>query len=298
MTILIAGASGNLGRRTAELVLELSDRPELILVTRHPDKLADLAERGATVRSGDFTDPASLPAAFAGADRMLLISTADLGEERVAQHRAAIDAAREARVRHVAYTSFLNPTAANPVAVVPDHRATEDYLAASGLEWTFLRSAQWAEWQVPDGGPERFPECSVLETGVLRHNRGEGKSAFVSREDFAAAAVAVLAGGAEHSGRAYDITGPELISGSRLAELYAQSSGRLVTTQAVSDAQFIEGLVAAGVPDYVAAVIASFGAATRLGALEVLTTTVTDLTGRPSTPVSAVFEQALTPASY
>jgi NAD(P)H dehydrogenase (quinone) len=296
MTILIAGASGNLGRRTAELVLEHGDRPELILVTRQPDKLADLAQRGATVRSGDFTDPGSLPAAFAGADRMLLISTDAFGEERVAQHRAAIDAARGAGLRHVAYTSFLNPTAANPVAIVPDHRATEDYLAASGLDWTFLRSAQWAEWQIPDGGPDRFPECSVLHTGVLRHNRGEGRSAFLSREDFAAAAVAVLTGGAEHAGRAYDLTGPELISGSRLAELYARSSGRPVTAQAVSDAEFTQGLVAAGVPEFVAAVIASFGAATRRGALEVLTTTVADLTGRPPTPASVVFEQALTPA--
>jgi NAD(P)H dehydrogenase (quinone) len=296
MTILITGASGNLGRRTAELALEHHDRPELILVTRHPDAIADLAQRGATVRSGDFADPASLPAAFAGADRMLLISTPAFGEERIAQHRAAIDAASEAGVRHVAYTSFINPTAANPTAIVPDHRATEDYLAASGLEWTFLRSAQWAEWQIPDGGQDRFPECAVLETGVLRHNRGDGKSAFVSREDFAAAAAAVLAGSAEHAGRAYDITGPELISGSRLAELYAQSSGRSVTAQAVSDAQFIQGLVAAGVPDFVAAVIASFGTATRLGALEVLSTTVTDLTGRPATTVNAVFEAALTPA--
>ena len=125
MTVLIPGASGKLGRRTAELVLERHDRPELILVTRHPDAIADLARRGAVVRSGDFTDQASLPGAFAGADRMLLISTDAFGEERLAQHRAAIDAARGAGVRHVAYTSFVNPTASNPAAIVPDHRASE-----------------------------------------------------------------------------------------------------------------------------------------------------------------------------
>jgi NAD(P)H dehydrogenase (quinone) len=295
MTLLITGASGKLGRRTAELVLERHDRPELILVTRRPDAIADLAQHGAIVRSGDFADPASLPSAFAGADHMLLISTDALGEERVASHRAAIDAARQVGVHHVAYTSFINPTAANPAAIVPDHRATEDYLAASGLEWTFLRSAQWADWQIPDGEPDRFPECSVLETGVLRHNRGDGKVAYVSREDFAAAAAAVLTGGAEHAGRAYDITGPELIGGSQLAELYARTGGRPVVTQPVSDAQFIEGLVAAGVPEFVAEVIASFGAATRLGALEVVSTAVADLTGRPATTVSAVFEGALTP---
>jgi NAD(P)H dehydrogenase (quinone) len=297
MTILIPGASGKLGRRTAELVLECHDRPELILVTRHPERLADLAQRGATVRSGDFTDAASLPAVFAGADRMLLISTDAFGEERVAQHRAAIDAASQAGVGHVAYTSFVNPTAANQAAIVPDHRATEDYLAASGLEWTFLRNAGYAEWQIPDRQEERFPEWNLaLETGVLRHNRGVGKVAYVSREDCAAAAAAVLVGGAEHSGRAYNITGPELLGASQLAELYTKYSGRPMTMQAVSDAQFTAGLVAAGLPEFVAALITSFGTATRLGALEVLTTTVADLTGRPPMPVSAVFEQALTPA--
>jgi NAD(P)H dehydrogenase (quinone) len=297
MTLLITGASGNLGRRTAELLLERDDRPELILVTRRLDAVADLAQRGVTVRFGDFADPGSLPAAFAGADRMLLISTDAFGEERITQHRAAIDAAREVGVRHVAYTSFVNPTAANRAAIVPDHRATEDLLAASGLEWTFLRSAQWMEWQIPDGEQDRFPEwASVLETGVLRHNRGDGKSAYVSRGDFAAAAAAVLTGGAEHAGRAYDITGPELMSAAQLAEVCAKITGRPVTAQAVSDTQFTEGLVADGVPEFVAAVIASFGAATRLGAFEVVSTTVADLTGRPATTVSTVLEGALTPA--
>jgi len=298
MTLLITGASGKLGRRTAELVLERDDRPELILVTRSPDAIADLGDRGATVRFGDFADPASLPAAFAGTDRMLLISTHDVGEERVAQHRAAIDAAREVGVRQVVFTSFINPTAANPAGVIPDYRATEDLLAASGLEWTFLRNAGYAEFQIPDGEPDRFPEGKLaLDTGVLRNNTGDGKVAYVSREDCAAVAAAVLSEGAKHAGRAYDITGPELIGGSELAELYARISGRPVTRQAVSDAQYIEGLVAGGMPEFIAGFLASFGAATRLGALGVLSTTVADLTGRPATTMSAVLEAALTPAA-
>jgi NAD(P)H dehydrogenase (quinone) len=297
MTLLITGASGKLGRRAAELVLDRDDRPEVILVTRSPDAVADLARRGATVRFGDFADPASLPSAFAGAERMLLISTHEVGAERVATHLAAIDAAREAGVRHVVFTSFVNPTVANPAGVAPDYVATEDHLAASGLEWTFLRNAAYAEWQIPDGRAECFPECNwALETGVLRSNRGDGKVAYVSREDCAAAAAAVLRGGAEHAGRAYDITGPELIGESQLAELYAQIGGRAVATEPVSDAQYIEGLVAAGVPQFVAGLLSSFNVATRLGALEALSTAVTDLTGRPPTTLAAVLEGALTPA--
>jgi NAD(P)H dehydrogenase (quinone) len=135
-----------------------------------------------------------------------------------------------------------------------------------------------------------------LETGVLRNNRGDGKVAYVSREDCAAAAAAVLTGGAKHAGRAYDITGPELIGDLQLAELYTRIGGRPVTTQVVSDAQYTAELVAAGMPEFAAALVASFGAATRRGALEVLSTAVPDLTGRPATTLSAVLEGAVTRA--
>ena len=297
MTILITGAGGQLGRRTAELVLDRDDRPELILVTRRPDEIADLAGRGATVRFGDFDDPASLPAAFAGAERMLLISTTDVGDKRVAEHRAAIDAALAAGVHHIAYTSCTNPTAANPAAVVHDHRATEDHLAGSGLEWTFLRHQTYAELQIPDGGPHRFPDGkTALETGVLRNNQGDGETAYVSREDCAAAAAAVLSGGDEHAGRAYDITGPELIGAPRLAELYARIGGRPVTVEAVTDAEYVEDLVAAGLPEPVAGLLASFGAAARLGAFAVISPAVADLTGRAPTTLGAVLEGAPAPA--
>src|SRR3712207_4171374 len=184
MSIVITGASGQLGRLTAELVLDRVPASEVILTTRCPEALSDLAERGATVREADFDRAETLAEAFAGGERLLLISTDDLGR-RTAQHRDAIEAAREAGVRHVAYTSYLNPVAENPAVITPSHRDTEKALRESGLAWTILRNAFYAEYQVPAG-------AQAIATGRLVHNNGDGRIAYVSREDCAAAAAAIL----------------------------------------------------------------------------------------------------------
>src|SRR5262245_42107839 len=128
--LAITGATGQLGRRTAELLLAQCAPRDVILTTRTPDALADLAGRGVDVRRADFDDPPSLRGAFAGADRLLLISATDL-QRRIAQHQAAIDAAKAAGVRHVIYTSGSKPAPPNPAAVAPSHYATERALAAS-----------------------------------------------------------------------------------------------------------------------------------------------------------------------
>src|SRR3954453_15643577 len=250
MSLVITGAAGLLGRRTAELLLDAADPTDVVLVTRRPQELADLAARGAAVRFGDFTHPASLDAAFAGGERLLLISTDAVGA-RVAHHRAAIDSAARAGVRHIAYTSVLNPApGTSPVA--DDHRATEQALRDSGLAWTALRNGLYAEPRIGEAQ-------AALAAGALPHNLGDGRTAFVSREDCAAVAVAVLTGGAEHDGKAYDVTGPELPGGAELAALYAEVGGAPVAAIAVDDAAWIAGGVAAGLPEPGAALLAGFG---------------------------------------
>jgi NAD(P)H dehydrogenase (quinone) len=285
MSYVITGASGTLGRATAEHMLEHVDPGELVLVTRRPDGLADLAARGAEVRRGDFDEAGSLADAFAGGERLLLIST-DVVGRRGAGHRAAIDAARSAGVRHVTYTGIPNPTDANPAGVVSDHRATEEHLTASGLQWTFLRNGLYAEYRIPEGQ-------GAIATGELRHNLGDGRTAFVARGDCAAAAAAVLAGGEEHSGRAYDITGPELVGAADLAALYGELGGRPIETVELSDEESIAGLLGAGLPREAAELITSFGQAIREGQLQALSTAVQDLTGRAPAPLRSVLEPAL-----
>lgn len=281
MSIVITGASGHLGRSTAELVLGRVPADEVVLTTRHPEEITDLAERGAEVRRADFERPETLAGAFEGGEKLLLISTQDL-DRRAAQHRAVIEAARVAGVRHVSYTSYVNPVEENPAVVTPSHRDTEEALHESGLEWTALRNALYAEYQVPAG-------AQAIATGRLVHNNGEGRTAYVSREDCAAAAAAVLTTGG-HEGKSYDITGPQPLSQDDVAALLSEISGRPVEAVAVDDEDFLRGLAASGMPEQVARNVASFGRAIREGFIGEASEAVENLTGRPPRSLRDVFQ--------
>ena len=285
MTIAITGASGHLGRATAELVMQAIDPREVVLATRHPDSLADLAARGAEVRRVDFTDPSTLGGAFVGVDRLLLISTDSVGS-RLEPQRAAIAAAVTAGVGHIIYTSIPEPVPDNPAGVVADHAGTEQSLRDSGAAWTVLRNNLYAHMQVP--GIQQ-----AIASGRLVTNGGDGGTAYVTREDCAAAAAAVLTQDG-HQGRAYDITGPEACSGADLVALAGDFGGRPVELVSVDDDTFTTGLRAAGLPDEVAELVTSFGASTRLGFLSTVSTAVADLTGRRPTALADVLRATVT----
>jgi NAD(P)H dehydrogenase (quinone) len=273
MTIGISGASGLLGRATTDVLLERVEPGDLVLVTRDPAQLDAYAERGADVRRGDFDDPEGLRETYRGVDRLLLISGADVGR-RVAQHTAAIASAKDAGVGRIAYTSIVNPTEANPAAAAPEHRGTEAALLASGLEWTMLRNGMYADLTA---------EALTQSVASGRHvyNSGDGKTAFVSRADCAAAAAAVLTGDG-HANRAYDITGPDLLSGADLAALASELSGTPVEAVAVDDDTYVSILVEyAGLPETLAQFLASFGRASRESQLSTQSNAVEELTGNP-----------------
>ena len=281
MSIVIMGASGHLGRSTAEMVLDRVPASEVILTTRYPEELSDLAERGAEVREADFGRPEALVRAFESGEKLLLIST-DVVGARVGQHRAAIEAAGKAGVRHVIYTSYLNPVEDNPAPVTADHRETEKALRESGLAWTALRNGLYAEYQVPPG-------AQAIVSGRLVHNNGDGETAYVSREDCAAAAAAVLSTEG-HEGEVYDITGPLPLGQNDVAALLSGLSGRPVEAVAVADEEFIRGLAAAGMPEPAARGVASFGRAIREGFISEASGAVEKLTGRPPRTLLEVFE--------
>jgi NAD(P)H dehydrogenase (quinone) len=266
MSIVITGASGKLGRRVAEYVLERES--DVVLVTRTPEKLAGL---GGQVRYGDFGDPASLEAAFAGGERLLLIST-DVVGARVQGHLNAIAAAKAAGVRHVAYTSIVNPSFNNPAGVVPDHNATEEAIRAAGLQWTFLRNGIYAE--IMAAGAQ-----AAIDSGKLITNAGDGRNAYVLQDDCAAAAAAVLTTPG-HEGRAYDITGPEALSVEDVAAIFAEAGGTAVEPVKLDDDAWISTMVGFGMPEAGARLYATFGRSTRLGYAAAISGAVEELTGR------------------
>ncbi|KAJ1683792.1 hypothetical protein LUZ63_020937 [Rhynchospora breviuscula] len=276
-TIAVTGASGQLGRLAADQLLAVHPASDTVLLSRDPAKLSDFAERGAEVRRADFDDPDSLASAFAGVERLLLVSIDVIGPARIEAHARAIDAARAAGVAHVVYTSLPRPEAPNPAGVAPDHAATERLLHESGLAWTFLRNNMYAEMQVD-------ALAQAAATGQWVTNTGDGATAYVTREDCAAVAVGVLTGEG-HQGQAYDVTGPEAWDAAALAAL----AGESVAVVGVDDEAYAAGLRDhAGLPAEAAELIASFGAATREGYLADVSDVVERVGGRVPTTLRAL----------
>jgi NAD(P)H dehydrogenase (quinone) len=273
MSLIVTGAAGHLGRLVAEELLDRVEAERVVLVTRFPDALRAYRERGVEVRFGDFDDPASLPAAFAGGDRMLLISTDAVGR-RIRQHRAAIDAAVAAGVGHVVFTSIVNPTPGNSTgANAWEPGYTEGVLRRSGLPYTILRFGSFAELQLP-------PAATAIQNGRLVLNFGAGRIVSVARRDCAAAAAVTLTTDG-HAGQMYDITGSQALSASDLAALYSELSGHPVALVELSDAMLVGVLVGIGTPLPTAWSITAFGRAVRHGYFDLIDPAFERLTGRP-----------------
>jgi NAD(P)H dehydrogenase (quinone) len=271
VSVVVTGAGGHLGRLVAEQLLERLPPGDVVLVTRRPEALRDFRERGAVVRHGDFDDPASLPGAFAGARRLLLISTDAIGR-RVRQHRAAIEAAVTAGVGHVVFTSIVNPVLHNPNGAYSwEPGRTEVDLQRSGLPWTVLRFGSFAELQLP-------PAATAVQNGQLVLNVGDGRNVPISRRDCAEAAAVVLTTDG-HVGRTYEITGTEGLSHGDLADLYSELSGKPVQVVRLGDSMLLSVLLGIGTPLQNAWNLVAFGRAVRYGYFDVIDPAFERLTG-------------------
>ena len=273
-TVVVTGASGQLGQRVLELLLERADAPQVIATTRTPAKLEALARRGVDVRAADFDDESTLVPAFSGAKRALLISTdaLDAPGHRQAQHARAIRALARAGVEHVVYTSLPSPDQSK-VLLAPDHAATEREIVASGLDYTFLRNNVYADLLLGS-----LP--AALATGQLVDARGNGKVAYVTRDDCARVAAAVVADFSQTGKHAFDVTGPDAVSSEDLARIASEVAGRPVRHISVPLAAVIQGMVQHGLPEHVAGVYASFDTAIANHELSTVTNTVERFTGR------------------
>lgn len=283
--LLVTGASGQLGRRVVELLLERGEARPIIATTRTPEKLADLAARGVVVRAADFDDEVSLAKAFAGAERLLIVSTDALDRpgRRAAQHERAVRAAKTAGVRHLLYTSLTNPGPESLVGLAPDHHATETWIAESGLGHTILRNNVYADMLLGS-----LPHA-VASTKLVNAN-GAGAIGYVTREDCARAAAAALASSFE--GKAtLDITGPSTVTHADIARIVSDVTGRKVDYVPVDLPTAQKNLEAAGLPEPIAALLVSFEAATAKGQLDVRSDAVRELTGQPPSSVADFLAQ-------
>jgi NAD(P)H dehydrogenase (quinone) len=272
-TLLVSGASGQLGKRVVELLLD-AQAGKVIATTRTPDKLAALAARGAEVRKADFKDPASLRAAFAGAERMLLVSTGDLFPPglRLGQHRAAVAAAVDSGVRHILYTSGPAPYPIAGGGLIDDHFWTEQAIFASPLEWTILRHQIYMDTLLMS-----VPQAAA--SGQLSSSMGNGASNYVTREDCARADAAALA--SDFSGRRIlDITGPKPVTQDEVAALASELTGRPIKHVNLTLEAQRAGMSAAGLPPFLVDALQRFQIAASQGFHAISTSAVSDLTGR------------------
>jgi NAD(P)H dehydrogenase (quinone) len=284
--IIVSGASGQLGSLVVEELLARNVAPQnLILVSRTPDTdaLKAYAVRGASVRYGDFAEPDSLEAAYRGGTRMLLISI-NGGGNRLALHKASIDAAVRAGVKHIAYTSYVNADRYVDSMIAGDHRRTEEVLRESGLAWTMLRNQIYANGIVDQ-------VAQIVRDGRFVTFTPDARVAYVTREDCAAAAAAVLATPG-HENKAYDITGPEAIGPRELVALAREVSGKVIELVVLSEADYRAQLAASGMPEN--AINGTVGFAKELDSpfLREPSPAVAELTGRPATSVRALVRAA------
>jgi len=276
-TLLVTGASGQLGRGVIRYLLDTHKIPpaRIIASTRNPEGLADLAARGVVVRAADFNDAASLETAFKGADKVLIISTGDLdlkSGRRLKQHQNAVAAAKNAGISHLLYTSMPNPEPVSPVLFADDHYSTEQAIKASGIPYTIFRNG-WYQENLFMALPH------AIASGQWYTSAGDGRIAHGARDDMAAAIAAGLVSGSTDS-KTYTLTGPHAYTTAEIAALVSEVTGKPLEVIQVPDEALAEGVKAAGVPEDFADVVVSFDVNTRAGRIAMVTDAIETLSGR------------------
>jgi NAD(P)H dehydrogenase (quinone) len=279
--IMVTGATGRLGKQVVEALLEKTDARNISILVRERSKAEKLQAQGVNVFTGDYNDYGSLVAAFAGIEKLYLVSSNDL-QNRLAQHQNVIDAAKEASVKHIIYTSFQRKTETlgSPLSVVSQsHLDTEAAIVASGLTYTILKHALYADI-IPD-----FAGHQVLENQTLLFPAGEGKTAFATSGDMAAGGAAVLLDDSGKFGnRAVDIAGSQVISWAEIAAIISKITDKQIRYVSPEMSSYKEALTQAQVPPVFVNMLAGFAQATAEGEFDGVTGELESLIGRE--PVS------------
>lgn len=279
----ITGASGQLGRLVISQLLKTVPASQLIAIVRKPSSVADLATQGVQVRQADYNDSAAMQAALQGVQRLLLISSSEIGQ-REAQHRNVIQAAKAAGVQLIAYTSLLHADR-SPLALAQEHVATEQILRDSGIAHAILRNGWYTENYLGS-----LPV--VLQHGAVLGASGEGRISSASRADYAAAAAAVLQD-ANAGGKVLELAGDTSYSLGELAAEIAAQSGKPVQFQNMPTAAYQAALESFGLPAGFAALLADSDEGASKGGLFDDRHTLSQLIGRSTTTMTASVAEAL-----
>ncbi|CAN5710619.1 SDR family oxidoreductase [soil metagenome] len=280
--IVVTGATGQLGRLVVEGLLQKVPANQIIAAVRTPAKASDLEAKGILVREADYSRPESLVSAFTGATKLLLISSSEIGQ-RVAQHKAVIDAAKSAGVQFLAYTSLLHADTSK-LQLAAEHLATEQYLQASGIPYAALRNGWYFENQTAGIAP-------AIQQGAFIGSSKDGYFAAATRADYAAAAVAVLTGEG-HTNKVYELAGDIPYTRAELAAEVSKQVGKTIAYHDLPEAEY-EKILASFLPPELARILADSETKAADGALNDTSHTLSRLIGRPTTPLADAVAAAL-----
>ncbi|EGT0650625.1 SDR family oxidoreductase [Citrobacter braakii] len=274
--IAITGATGQLGQHVIETLLKTVPASQIVAIVRNPAKATALSQQGITVRQADYSDEAAFTTALQGIDKLLLISSSEVGQ-RAPQHRNVINAAKAAHVKFIAYTSLLHADR-SPLGLADEHVATEKMLAESGIAYALLRNGWYTENYLASAP-------AALEHGVFIGAAGEGKIASATRADYAAAAARVISEDG-HAGKIYELAGDAGWTLSQLAAELAKQSGKKVVYQNLNEADFAAALKGVGLPAGLADMLADSDVGASKGGLFDDSHTLSKLIGRPTTSLA------------
>ena len=281
--IAITGASGQLGRLVIDQLLQQLPASQVVGLVRNPAKAADLAARGIVLRQADYTQPAQLLSALQGVEKLLLISSSEVGQ-RLPQHRNVIEAAQQAGVGFIAYTSLLRADT-SPMALAQEHLASEQLLQASGIPHALLRNGWYTENYTAS-----IP--TALQFGALFGSAGAGRISSAARADYAAAAAQVLLQ-PNQAGKVYELAGDDSYSLAEFAAELAHQAGKPIAYSDMPEAEYRQLLIGAGLPQWLAELLASSDASAAQGALFDDSHQLSRLIGRPTRPWRDVIREAL-----
>lgn len=281
--IAVTGATGQLGRLVIDLLLKTLNPHEIVALVRDPLKAQDLGAKGVGVRQADYNQPETLRSALVGVQRLLLISSSEVGQ-RKSQHRAVIEAAKSSGVQLLAYTSILRADKST-LGLAVEHRDTEQALEESGLNYVLLRNGWYSENYTAS-----VPQA--VEHGAILGSAQEGRISSAAREDYAGAAALVLTSEGQ-AGKVYELAGDESYSLSELATEVAKQSGKTVVYTDLPQEQYKAVLIAMGLPEGFAGLLADSDAAAAKGDLFDDSRQLSQLLGRPTTPIAQSVTAAL-----